>query len=80
MSIADRIPTLDDKSLANLLSNASRLGGGAEGAQQKQAAELLPLIEAEIAARLASKPTKAKPAKAKLAVARRAAPAARRKA
>ena len=64
------IPTLDDKALANLRDNARRLEAG-DGRQQQKAAEALPLIEAELANRLALKPPKktAKPrvAKAKAA-------------
>lgn len=72
MSLAEMIPTLDDKALANLRDNARRLEAG-DGRQQQKAAEALPLIEAELANRLALKPPKktAKPrvAKAKAATA-----------
>ncbi len=54
--MADLIPGLDDTALANLRANATRLEAGVEGKRQKQAAELLPLIEAEIEARKAAKP------------------------
>ena len=48
MAIADMLPTMDDSALATLRSNAARLEGGVEGAQQKQAALLIPLIDAEL--------------------------------
>jgi hypothetical protein len=66
MTLAEMIPTLDDKALSNLRDNARRLE--AEGGTRRQrAAEALPLIEAEVAARLALKPPKApaKPRRAK---------------
>ncbi len=80
MAIADMLPTLDDTALASLRVNASRLEAGEDGARQKQAAVLLPLIDAEMAERDARKPpkppravrAKAKP-KAKVAVAPEAA-------
>lgn len=60
MALADMIPTLDDKALANLRANAQRLEA-AGGRQQQQAMEALPLIDAELAARLARKPAKKAP-------------------
>ena len=60
MSIADMIPTLDDAALASLRSNATRLEAGGKGPKQKEAALLLPLIDAELAQRQANKPVKAK--------------------
>ena len=57
MALADMLPTLDDAALANLWANATRLETGA-GAKQKEAALLLPLIEAELADREARKPPK----------------------
>ena len=65
MAIADMLPTMDDGALATLRSNAARLEGGAAGAQQKQAALLLPLIDAELAERDARKPPKPVRAKPK---------------
>jgi hypothetical protein len=56
MSIADLIPQMDDKALASLRVNAERIGAGAEGPRQKEAAELIPLIDAEVALRKAAKP------------------------
>lgn len=55
MGMAEMIPTLDDVALANLHSNATRLGTSGAAQQQKQAAILLPLIEAELATRKAAK-------------------------
>lgn len=60
MAIAEKIPTLDDVSLANLRDNAARLNAGGATAQQKQAALLLPLIDAELASRKAAKPSRGK--------------------
>ena len=78
MALADMIPTLDDAALASLRVNAQRLEATAGGRQQMQAAEALPLIEAELAARLARKPAKkkaaAKPRAPKVAKAAKAAP------
>ena len=58
MAIADMLPTMDDSALASLRVNAARLQDSAAGAQQKQAALLLPLIDAELAERDARKPPK----------------------
>jgi len=57
MSIADRIPTLDKESLINLRANAERLQGEG-GAREEQAGLLIPLIDAELAARSPPKPVK----------------------
>lgn len=69
MGIADMIPTLDDVALGNLRDNAARLEASGAGAQQKQAATLLPLIEAELASRKAAKPKPARGGKKKAAAA-----------
>jgi hypothetical protein len=75
MSIADLIPQMDDKALVTLRANAARLGGGQEGPRQKEAELLIPLIDAEVAARKAAKP-KAVPAPRKKAASKKiAAPA-----
>ena len=68
MTIAARIPTLDDAALSRLRLNCLRLEA-IPGRQQREAAELVPLIEAEVAVREARKPPKksAKPTKAALA-------------
>lgn len=74
MTLADMIPNLDDKELATLRDNARRLEASGDGRQQQQAAEAMPLIEAELAARLALKPPKktAKPRVTKAAKAKAA--------
>ena len=56
MNMAERIPGMDDKDLATLHQNARRLEQAGAPGQQKAAAEMLPLIEAELATRLAAKP------------------------
>ncbi len=58
MAVADMLPTMDDKALESLKVNALRLQDEPEGARQKQAEMLLPLIEAELAEREARKPPK----------------------
>ena len=66
MSMADRLPTMTDADLASLHANARRLETqGATPGQQKAAADMLPLITAELAEREARKPPKpaAKPRK-----------------
>lgn len=73
MTLLERIPTLDDKGLANLLENARRLHDEGTPQQQAQAAELIPALEEASAARKAEKLEAAaakraqsrKPAKAK---------------
>ncbi len=74
MSIADLIPQMDDKALISLRANAERIGAGAEGPRQKEAETLIPLIDAEVAARKAAKP-KAVPAPRKKAVSKKKAAA-----
>jgi hypothetical protein len=58
MAITDIIPRLDDKELANLRDNALRLSGSDDARKQEQAAELLPVVEAEIERRLTLAPKK----------------------
>jgi hypothetical protein len=70
MSIADLIPQMDDKALISLRVNATRIGAGAEGPRQREAEELIPLIDAEVALRKAAKP-KATPAPRKKAVSKK---------
>ena len=70
MSIADLIPQMDDKALISLRVNALRIGAGAEGPRQKEAEELIPMIDAEVALRKAAKP-KATPAPRKKAVSKK---------
>jgi hypothetical protein len=59
MSIADKLPSMSDKDLTSLRSNAERLRGAGTARQQEQAGSLLPLIDAEIDARKARAPTPA---------------------
>lgn len=59
MAMTEIIPRLDDKELANLRDNAERLSGSDDVRKQAQAAELLPMVEAEIARRLTLAPPKA---------------------
>jgi hypothetical protein len=72
MSIADKLPDLNDKELESLRANAQRLSSAGAPPRQKAALDLLPLIQAEIDARksrapvkpvkpAAKSPTKAKP-------------------
>ena len=63
MAMADIIPQLGDKELGNLHANAMRLESTGAPAQQKAAAEMLPLITAELEAREARKPKPAPRAK-----------------
>ena len=60
MAIADMLPTMDAKDLAALRTNAVRLqdgpSAGPAAKQQAAAAELLPLIDAELAERAANAP------------------------
>ena len=56
MTIADKLPDMADKDLATLRTNAVRWQDGAVAKQQEAAAELLPLIDAELADRKAKAP------------------------
>lgn len=58
MSIADQIPTFNDEQLASLRANAVRLEATSEGNKRQTAADLIPLIDAELAVREAAKPPK----------------------
>ncbi len=49
MSLIDKIPTMSDAEVVNLLTNARRLQESGDERQQAAAAEILPLLE-EIAA------------------------------
>ena len=69
MTVADMLPTMDDAALSNLMTNAKRLQTGAEGPRRDQAAELVPLIEAEQAERQARKPPKPAPVRRRKVVA-----------
>jgi len=71
MTLIDRIPTLSDEEVVNLLANARRLSESGDDKQKAAAAELLPSLEAEAeqrrqarldrakAKRAARRPTKA---------------------
>ncbi len=67
LAIADLIPSLTDVELVNLKNNALRLSESGTPAQMAAAVEITPLIEAEMAERLARKPPKAKPVRRKKA-------------
>lgn len=47
MSLIDRIPTLSDEEVVNLLANAQRLSDHGDEKQKAAAAELLPALQAE---------------------------------
>jgi hypothetical protein len=55
MTLIEKIPLLDDSALKNLLDNAKRLGASGSAKQKADAAELLPALEAAVAARKAVK-------------------------
>jgi hypothetical protein len=61
--MAARLPTMPDADLASLRANAIRLFESGSAKQRTQAEELLPLVEAEVQARIAAKPPKKAPAK-----------------
>jgi hypothetical protein len=50
MTLAERIPNLTDAELASLHVNALRLSAGS-GRRNREAADLLPALEAEVSAR-----------------------------
>lgn len=75
MAVADMIPSLDDKALATLRLNAVRAETGESGPRREQAAILMPLIDAELAAREALKPPKKTPVRKKPVAKAVAAPA-----
>ena len=65
MSAADQIPAMTDADLSRFHANAVRIHAVGSGPMFEQASSLLPLVEAELAARAAAKPpTKAAQAKA----------------
>jgi hypothetical protein len=47
MSLLDRIPTLSDEEVVNLLANARRLSEQGDDKQKAAAAEILPALESE---------------------------------
>jgi hypothetical protein len=60
MSLLDRIPTLSDEEVANLLANARRLAEQGDDKQQAAAAELLPALEDESGRRREARMERAK--------------------
>lgn len=69
MTLLDRIPTLSDEEVVNLLDNARRLSEQGDEKQQAAAAELLPMLESEAAQR---REARLERAKAKRAATRKA--------
>jgi len=63
LSVIDLIPVLGDKELATLRSNATRLAETGDLARRTRAAEMIPLIDAELADRKAKAPPPAAKAK-----------------
>lgn len=55
VDLRDRVPQLDDKALASLHANALRLKDTGSTRQRASAADLIPVIEAELASRQAVK-------------------------
>ena len=68
MTLLDRIPTLSDEEVINLLTNARRLAEGGDEKQKAAAAGLLPSLEAEAETR---KQARLERAKAKRAATRK---------
>lgn len=69
MSLLERIPTMTDAEVVNLLTNARRLSEQGDERQQAAAAELLPALEVEAESR---KTARLESAKAKRAATRKA--------
>lgn len=55
VDLRSRVPGMDDKSLATLLSNAQRLAGEGTTQQKSAAADLIPIVEGELAKRAGGK-------------------------
>jgi hypothetical protein len=55
MELSQRLTAMTDVELANLSANADRLGRSGTDRQRRDAAALLPLLDAEIQARKAAK-------------------------
>jgi len=53
MSLIEKIPTLSDEEVANLLANARRLAEAGDEKQRTAAAELIPALEGAAAERRA---------------------------
>ncbi|RAK65612.1 hypothetical protein DJ019_11685 [Phenylobacterium kunshanense] len=60
MSLLERIPTLSDEEVVNLLANARRLSEAGGDKQKAAAAELLPALEAEAEQRREARMERAK--------------------
>lgn len=60
MSLLERIPALSDEEVVNLLANAQRLSEQGDDKQKAAAAELLPALEVEVAARREARLERAK--------------------
>jgi hypothetical protein len=60
MSLLDRIPTLSDEEVINLLTNARRLADVGDDKQKAAAAELLPRLEEEADSRKQARLDRAK--------------------
>ena len=60
MSLLDRIPTLSDEEVINLLANARRLADAGNDKQKAAAAEMLPRLEEEAEARKQARLDRAK--------------------
>ena len=60
MSLLERIPTLSDEEVVNLLTNARRLSDEGDDKQKAAAAELLPALETEAEARRSARMDRAK--------------------
>jgi hypothetical protein len=55
MTLADKIPTMSDEEVVNLLANARRLSDSADEKQRAAAQELLPVLEGAAAERKANR-------------------------
>ncbi|HEV2531017.1 hypothetical protein [Phenylobacterium sp.] len=53
MTLADKIPTMSDEEVVNLLANARRLSDSADEKQRAAAQDLLPVLEGAAAERKA---------------------------
>jgi hypothetical protein len=60
MSLLERIPTLSDEEVVNLLTNARRLSEQGDDKQKASAEELLPALELEAETRRAARMDRAK--------------------
>ncbi|MEW5685429.1 MAG: hypothetical protein AB1942_10955 [Pseudomonadota bacterium] len=60
MSLLERIPSLSDEDVVNLLANARRLSAQGDDKQKASAEELLPALENEAEARRSARMDRAK--------------------